>query len=299
MLVLIYQYNIKPVKMLEGTILGQVAFAKGSALEGVEAYKKALIYNTGLDRDSRASFVRSVLSRQNLLYALDKKEAKEIVDYAISLAELNLAYNPQDSLMQMQLAQVLSIAVNFAHNKNGMISYLERAHKAIDESIKSSPGRIRLYYVKAQLHLTTGDIDSALKVLNYAVSLNKDYYDSYCHLSRVYANTGSIQESYATADKCVDLGGASLLQGSFVKQLIEHYSATSSIENNTQRLISLFERLSKLEQRNAQVFINLAQLYAKENNNKQAIKAAEKAAAIDVSLRSSVDRFVNTLKAKE
>jgi len=296
MLFVIYQYNVNPIKMLKGTIAGQIAFAKGDALDGIEEYKKALSYNTGLDRDSRASLIRLILSKQNLLHALDKKEAKEILDYVIDLAEKNVSYNPKDSLMQTQLAQVLSMGVHFASTNNEIINYIERAHKAADISIKSSPERVRLYYTKAQIYLTIGDIDSAIKILNYAVSLNNDYYDSFCHLARIQVGFGNISEGYAAADSCIELGGARLLQASFVKKLITHYSATTSIESSTKKLVSLFERLSKLESSNAQVFINLAQIYTKAGEDEKAIKAAKKASDIDPSLRSAVDGFVKKLK---
>ena len=296
MFLVIYQYNVKPIKMLKGTIAGQVAFAKGDTVGGINEYKKALSYNTGLDRDSRASLIRLILSRQNLLHALDKKEAKDILDYVIGLAEQNAQYNPHDALMQMQLSQALSIGVSFASNNNEIASYMERAHKAIDASIESSPGRIRLYYTKAQLHLTVGDIDNAIIILNHAVSLNEKYYDSYCHLARIQVGAGNIQDGYKSADKCLELGGANLLQIDFVKQLINYYSATTSPENSTERLISLLERLSQLEPSNAQIFVNLAQFYVKIGENEKAIKAANKAAEIDVSLKSSVDGFINKMK---
>ena len=61
---IIYQYNIKPAKMLRGAINGQYLIARGDFEEGMEEYKKALAYNTVLDRDSRATLIQLVTSGQ-------------------------------------------------------------------------------------------------------------------------------------------------------------------------------------------------------------------------------------------
>src|SRR3989338_8586580 len=71
-LTIVYQYNIKPLMMLDGTINGQIKFSQGDVSGGVEEYKKALSFKTGLDRDSRASLVNSINGMQNSLLSMDK-----------------------------------------------------------------------------------------------------------------------------------------------------------------------------------------------------------------------------------
>ncbi|MFA5360318.1 MAG: O-antigen ligase family protein, partial [Patescibacteria group bacterium] len=123
-----YQYNIKVWQMLNGTIKGQTEFAKGNIPAGVEEYKKALSYNTPLDRDSRASLINVINGRQSDLSTMDKTKAKEIVDYVINLAEANVKLNSADSMMQMQLAQILNTAASVnIDNASKFSFYSDRA----------------------------------------------------------------------------------------------------------------------------------------------------------------------------
>jgi len=291
---IIYQFNIKPLQMLRGTINGQVAFAKGDTIGGIEEYKKALSYKTVLDRDSRASLIRVITSRGYLLSKIDKEKQQEILDWTIELAKENVKYNPQDSMMQMQLAQVLNTAASF-HNNNldKLYFYSNQAEEAINKSIAASPGRVPIYFIKAQIYLTRGDKNKAIETLKYAVSLNEDYYDSTCQLARVYLAFNQQEEGFKEMDKCLDMGGAEILNSAgAIKGLINHYVD----QQDRQKVIKLTSRLSKLEPNNAQVWVNLAKLYAQEGDKKNAIRAAKKASELDKNLAGAVEEFIRGLE---
>src|SRR3989339_1707288 len=89
-------------------------------------------------------------------------------------------------MMQMQLAQILSTAslVN-QDNPSRFSFYSDRALKAIDESIKASPGRITIYLSKAQIYITRNDKDKVIETLKYAAGLNDKYSESVCYLAKV------------------------------------------------------------------------------------------------------------------
>jgi len=292
MLIIIYQFNIKPAKMLIGTIDGQAAFAKGDINGGVEAYKKALSYNTVLDRDSRSSFLRYVSSMS--LNNPDKEKTREILDYAVSLGQANVKYNPADSLMELQLAQALDAAsrLNTDHEQK-FYFYSDQALAAVDKAIESSPGRIPVYYVKAQIYLTRGEVEKAIETLKYAVSLNEKYYDSACQLAKVYILLEREGEGYPIMDSCLDKGGVELFpQASFLKMLINHYSEIGDLK----RIIILYEKLATVEASNTRVWIDLSKLYAQAGEKEKAIESAKKSAELDKSLESSVNQFINGLK---
>ncbi len=291
---IIYQYNIKVYKMLNGTINGQVQFAKGDIAAGVSEYKKALSLNTPLDRDSRGSLVNSINSLQNNLLAMDKAQAKAIADYTISLAEANVKLNPLDSMMQMQLAQSLNTAalVN-QDNQSKFYFYSDRALQAIDESIKASPGRVTIYFSKAQMYITRNDKDNAIKTLRYAVSLNEKYSEAVCYLAKVAVYFKEEIEGYQALDKCLDLSGAGYLNPvDFIKIGLNHYAQIKDLP----RMIALYERWSQLEPSNAKLWVSLAMLYEQAGKIDLAVKAAEKAGALDPSLKSAADDFIGKLK---
>jgi len=298
-LIIVWQFNLNVIFMLKGSIQGQVYFSRGMLLEGFEEYKKALDYDTILDRDSRDSYIRAIISNPGVLSALEPEKAVEAVDYAVDLAERNLEYNPNDSLMQMQLAQILDIASRM--NQNKFYFYSDQALEAIDKAIEASPGRIRIYYTKAQIYSTRGEKDKAIKTLEYAISLNENYYDSVCNLSKYYFFYGDEEKAYEKMDECIDRGGKDLLGPiDFVKDLIVYYTE----KDDKERLINLYKRLSELESElnnllwggNADTWVNLAKLYAEQGDISEAEKAAQKAAEIDPSLEASVEDFIKGLE---
>ncbi|MBI4779119.1 O-antigen ligase family protein [Candidatus Falkowbacteria bacterium] len=289
----VYQYNIKVFGMLSGTINGQIKLAQGDIISAVNEYKKALNLNTPLDRDSRASLVNAINGRQEALLAMDKATAKEIADYAVSLAEANVALNPADSMMQMQLAQILNTAafVN-QDNENKFYFYSNRALEAIDESIKSSPGRVTIYFSKAQIYIGRNDKDNAIKTLKYAVSLNDKYPESVCYLAKVEIYFKEEVEGYKALDRCLDLGGAGYLNpAELIKISINHYLE----KNDYARLLPLYIRWADLEPGNVEILVNLSLIYEKNGDKAGAIEAAKKAAEIDPSLRSAAEEFIKKL----
>jgi len=289
-----YQYNIKVFNMLSGTINGQVKFAQGDIVAGAEEYKRALSLNTPLDRDSRSSLINAINGRENELLTIDKAKAKEIVDFAITLAEANVKLNPADSMAQTQLAQSLNTAAYVNQdNQSKFYFYSDRALKAIDESIKASPGRITIYFSKAQMYITRNDKDKAIETLKYAAGLNKKYAEPVCYLAKLAVYFKEETVGYEALDKCLDLGGSGYLTPiDFVKIALNHYAE----KKDGPRLLMLYERWASLEPANAKIFVNLSLLYAQAGENDKAIIAAEKAGELDPSLKSSAEEFIKNLK---
>ena len=293
-MLVIYNYNIQPIKMLKGTIAGQIAFAHGDLAGAYEKYQKALSYETGLDRDARGTYAREISAKVELVRQLDEDVGDRIVDYAVELSEANVVYNEEDSLAQMQLAQMYSSAASYySGNADKSLDYFQRANKAIDASIEASPGRIRTYFAKTQILLSAGRVDEAIKVLEYAISLNENYYDSYCYLGSIQLASNNKEVAYEAIDRCLDLGGQSLLQpASVVLVIMEHYKLLGEDE----KVVKLLERLSDLEPNNAIIEIELAKYYVKIGNIMKAREAALRAAELDASVRQSALKFVEQLE---
>ncbi len=291
MLFVIYQYNLKPLKMLKGTINGQVAFSRQDIAGGYEIYKKALSYNTVLDRDGRDSFIR-LMTNANILKQVDEEKAKEIAAYAVALAEKNVRYNPQDSLMQLALAQILNTAMIINSDDAVAASdYGRRALEAADKSIEASPGRIPHYFQKAQILITLGRGEEAIETLKYAEHLNEDYYESTCMLAKVQIILEK-KEGYESVNRCIDKGGVGqLAPAGFVGQLINYYYENK----DNPRVLKLYERLAQLDSSNAKVWANLAKLYAQAGEKEKATEAATKVGELDPALKDEADVFIRSL----
>ncbi|MFH1522563.1 MAG: O-antigen ligase family protein [Patescibacteria group bacterium] len=294
MLIVIYQFNIKPILMLNKTIDGQLAFNKGDIAGGIEAYRKALSYNTVLDRDSRFNLIRTVTSMFPALQNMDKQEAQDTVDFAIDEAHKNIRYNPSDSMNQMLLAIILESAAKLNYdNNNKFYFFADQALEAINKSIESSPGRIQIYFSKAQIYLTRGEIEKAIETLEYAVSLNEDYYDSFCQLAKVYFSLNKEEEGYNWMDKCIEKGGLTIINSAdFIRGLINRYLEIK----DSSKLLKLYVKLSQIDPENSKVWVDLSKLYFDARNNAKSIEAAKKAAELDKSLEGPVNDFIKSLE---
>lgn len=292
-IVIMYQFNIKPFQMLVGTINGQRAWAGGQVEATYDLYQEALGHNTILDRDSRTSLNRLFSGGFSKLSKLDPAKAEEIIKFNIAIAEANVAYNEHDSLNQMMLAQLLNAAASFyANNQEKFEHYSSRALEAIDMSIAASPGRVPIYFQKAQIYITRGEQEKALETLKYAVELNPAYYDSSCHLAKTLFFFKQEEEGYQYMDQCLDMGGSSMLSpADFVKNMINHYVELEDMD----RIILLYEQLTQLEKKNAEHWVNLARLYYDQGETDKAREAATKAGELDPSIKQYVDEFLSEI----
>jgi tetratricopeptide (TPR) repeat protein len=291
--IIMWQYNIKPYNMLVQTIAGQKAWAAGNPVETIEVYKKALSQDTILDRDSRTSLIRLFASGPEAFSAFPEAERLSVADYLIELAERNVAYNKEDSLNQLTLAQMLDTASKLAMNDpSRFVFYNDRALEAVNAAIAASPGRPPVYYQKAQILLTRGDKEQALETIRQAYALNEIYQDSACHLGKTLLFMEKEEEGLGYIDKCIDLGGARLLGSTAqMKSYIPRYQKNGQSD----RIIKIYETVVNLDPSDTKAMIELAKLYAKAGQTDKAINMAAKISEKDPSVRSYVDDFIKSL----
>ncbi len=305
MLFIMFQYNIAVFNMLDGVIKGQQLIGQGKFVEAYEVYKKSFAKDTVLDRDGRSMFLRSYAGRPSDLSRLKSEDQERITVYAIELAKKNVEYNKGDSMMQMELARTYDTASKLSKDKSKSAMYAVEALNAMNDSIKASPRRIPLYFIKAQFLVGLGKIDEAIADLERVAPLNDKFFETYCQLGQIYLIKASVKETpdaekpglqdkgYGALDKCLVNGGGDMLAvESVIVQAINHYSEKEDLD----KVIQLYEQLVNFRQKDANVWKNLALLYAKIGNIEGAEKAADNAAKIDPSLRADVDAFIKQLK---
>lgn len=293
-LFVIFQYNIQTWQMLTGTIDGQRAFARNNITKATEEYKQALSYNSPLNRDSRASYVDSMVSSGRVLQQMSAPQREEILDYALELVRANTAYNPQDTITQMKMARINHLAARFhSQSSEDFAEYMSAAMEAVNKAIASSPERIPTYLLKAQLQLTQGDTKEAIETIEYTLTLDEDYYDSYCYLARLYLREDETEKGMDRLNKCVDKGGIKNVKDPYVlKKAINYYLS----RDNYSQTITYYEQLAQVDNDNAEVWMKLARLYAIEGQTEEAKQAAQKAADIDSSVQAEVRAFIQQLE---
>ena len=293
LLVIMYQFNILPIKMLIKTIDGQILFGQNKLLEAIAVYDEALGYETVLDRDSRDTLVRSLISRSNQIAALDQQKAKEIINFGIDQMQRNITLAPGDSLMNMQLARMYDVGFRVIQDKDKKQEYADKSMEAINASLTASPERIPVYFLKSQFLVNQGKIEEAIKILEYSGTLNEKYFENSCQLGQVYLIAGKDDQGFEYIDKCMDNGGVGFIgyKGA-VEKSINHYAE----EGDISRLLMLYEHLLKFDRNNPKIWINIARLYAKTGNIEKSEAAARQAAKINPELKADVESFIKSLK---
>lgn len=294
------QFNIKPWRMFQRVIAGYSDMAMGNYAQGISAYKQALV-GTPLDRDGAVTFINTITSNPNLLDSLTADQAQAALDYMISLAQKNVSFNPQDSLMQMQLAQAYDTAARFYYQDLDKFNYYSRQSiEAMDFSIENSPGRAPVYLVKAQMQLFRGESEEAIKTTEYAISLNTNYPEGYCRLAQFYMFIDAKEKKAVKDDKklgaaltkCVDLGGVSdINSGTLLITSLNYFTSN----NDYLRALKLAERLAFLSGDDAKIWLNLGKLYLIAGDITGASTASARAFALDKTLKADWANFVKTL----
>jgi O-antigen ligase len=254
-LILTNYCNLRPWRTFQGVINGYSALAQGQVVEGIAVYKEAFKNNTPLDRDGKTALLNSLIGSSKSLAALSEADRQEVLTYAISLAKENLSNNPGDSLMQLQLAQVYSLAANFYPDST---EYYEGALKAVDASIAASAQRIPVYFMKANILMAKGKYDEALMVISSTIEFNPEFPDAYCQLFRVYNVKKDTKNAFANGDKCVDLNGAETLgMSKDFLALLEHYYMTKDWAH----ALIMAKQLVIFQANNDQAWQLLAEIY--------------------------------------
>jgi tetratricopeptide (TPR) repeat protein len=304
---LIYNYAVLPLRMLDGVIQGQMAFSKGDFATGIQLYKEALAKNTPIDKDGRSMLERAIADYAWNLSKLPQAQAADIIAFGVQEGEKNLAYNPHDSLMQMELARVYDAGFKIVTD-NGMRSiYAKGALDHINKSIAASPQRVPVYFIKSQIEIGQNRIDDAISTLEYAATITDVFPETQCQLGQIYlikqndliqkkSATSTIDgygtKAWAAMDVCLDNNGASnLAVTDVIKESIDHYVDKKDVD----KVIQLYEQLVQYES-NAQYFVTLARLYEQKGEIDKAIAAAGQAASIDPSLKTDADAYIKQLQ---
>lgn len=263
--------NLRPWRTFQGVINGYSMMSQGQLMEGMSVYQEAFKNNTPLDRDGKTAFLNSFISSSKALASLPEAESQEVINYSIALAKENLSNNPGDSLMQLQLAQVYSVAANFdSSNKE----HYENAMKAVDMAISISPERIPVYFMKANILIAQDKLDEALMVISSTIEFNPEFPDAYCQLFRVYNLKKDTKNAYVNGDKCIDLNGSETLGMSrdFLA-LLEYYYTNK----DWTRALIMAKQLVIFQPESDQAWQLLAEIYGANGdavNSKEALLRA-------------------------
>ncbi len=230
MIIFIYNFNIKGLVMYSGVIDSYTDFSQGDVDKAIAEHQAAIKGGAPYNRDSRSIFFGLIISNYQAIAKLPVADRDKIMEYGLALSEANVAYNPKDSLMNMQLSQLYSIAARFNFDNVEKISkYSFYALENIEAAITASPGRIPLYFNKADILFMRGENDQAIATIKAAIDLKPNYPDGYCQLANVDFFLKDYDNAYANTFACASYGGANILQEKdLITQTIKKYSSDAT-----------------------------------------------------------------------
>lgn len=293
-IVIIISCNLRPWLMLKRVIIAYTAVAQGQITTAFSEYHQALALDTPLDRDARMTLISIVNNNPTIFTQLPESSLFTELEYSSEVMADNLAYNPNDSLTQMQAAQLYDITARYYYDQPASFkTYSDKALEAINKSLAASPQRIPIYFVKAQIETNRGDLVVAEQSLLTAYNLNPNYPDTSCQLANHYFLTEKkLDQNYV--DECLDKQGTAL-RPEILQESINYYQE----QEDAERLVEAYRLLVKKSKQEALVYVQLAQAELAVGNVEAALEAAVTASEIDPSLRSAVQTFLQSLPALE
>jgi O-antigen ligase len=267
--------NLRAWQTFSQTIDAYQMLEQGEVMPAIEAYQAAFKIPTPLDRDAKKALINGAISSQKVFTSLSEADKEKAMAYLISIAQDNVSHNPQDSLMQLQLSQIYSLALNNVANKDLKEEYYNGALAAINASLAVSPQRVPVYVMKSNILLTDKDYDQAIEAATTAIEFNSNLPDAYCQLYRAYqlkANqlttdkkaAGLIKvaetKAWSNGDKCVDLKGVENLgmTDNFVALLNHYYNA-----KDWTRTLTMAQQLTVFQSNNPDAWRFLAEIYGR------------------------------------
>ena len=295
MILIISNYcNFMPYRIFSKTIIGYAQISGGQVWNGYQTYKEAFSTPHPLARDPKTTFIRLISSNPQALLSLSGEDRAEVLSYTVQLSEENLAENPQDSLKNLEFAQLMSVVASFQNKgSDNQKEYQRKALEAVNQSIASSPGRAALYFVKGQILAVNGDYENAEAVMKEGINLNPKYPEGYCRLSSFYNAQKKDNEAVAYFQKCADLDG---LEYATIPSLLMDAASSSLAVGDYEQGTKYAKRLTELAPNDYRLYINLAKMYEGAGRFEEAIAAAVQVAKLEPELATATEEYINQLQ---
>ena len=294
MLIITNYCNLMPYRIFSQTIVAYAQISGGQFWNGYQSYQEAFKNPHPLARDPKTTFVRLVSGNPQAVATLSGEKRADVLSYAVQLSEENLAENPQDSLKNLEFAQLMELVSDFQNEGSvNQKEYHQKAIKAVEQAITSSPGRAALYFVKGQILATGGDYQGAESTMKEGIALNPKYPEGYCRLSALYNSQKRTEEAMTAFGKCAELDG---LEYATTPSILMNAASSSLANKNYEQGIKYTKRLTELAPNDYRLFINLAKMYEGAGYFEQAIAAAAQVAKLEPDLATATEAYISQLQ---
>ena len=280
---LLYPLHIKPILESKALIRAlSLPQQEGATLSQVEsAFREALAYRSFGDtevREQLSNMARGVINSSSI-----PAEAKNaFLAFTVDELKKETAEPAKDVKHLLFLGTILTA---WAASDPGRA---QEAEAALLEAIRLSPTKQIIYFPLAQLYLSTGRTDAALKTLRDAWNLDRSYHEAGANLLMIALLTGNAEVAAEAKD------GVSLVH--LNADILDRLGKLYRQMNDFNSALPVYQQLVVLRPESADDRAVYAALLGSGGHIDEARFQAEEALRIDPSLKSQVEQFLEVLK---
>jgi tetratricopeptide (TPR) repeat protein len=170
--------------------------------------------------------------------------------------------------------------------------YLEAGQKDAELARTLSPNKQDILFILGRIYLLKKDFAKAIQIQQAAVAVEPSIPVGHWFLGLSYQAAGQSKEALAEIHRAVELGyGPSDDQEFYIIDL-------ELAAKNYDAVIKGYTKFLEREPENPNWYIRLATVYAVKGDKKSAFEFAEKAVALDPSIRAAADAFIKEYKLR-
>ncbi len=286
LIALFYSYKnliINPYKSLKDNIYSQILIDRNHDL-GMKYLRESVSHNTVLDLDLRTTAANTIFNYY-VSSGIAKERKKEDLDFAISLYKKNLEHLPDDMYYNYKIGEI----INYRFSVDLDEKYIGEARQYVDKAISLSPNRPRIYYMLTTNQLMEGKIDDAIKIAEYAVSLNDKFGESYWELTKTYYIAMKKEKAKENLIKTINFGYRISEDNLLIFEPL--FKTRESVKSQ----IEFLELIVKNGTKNYLYPSTLAGLYLQIGEKEKAIEYANRSAEMNPSAKEKVDNFIKDI----
>jgi len=231
------------------------------------------------------------LSTRIIALAQEQNQNQQLLQQGLQMAEeemkKTIEKNPLDFRNYLFLGKYYNSLYQVTQNKENLVL----AEGILKKAEEFSPKNQQVFWFLAQTKLFDGKTEEAIDFLQKAVDLEPRLSQSHWYLAMAYSTAGKYDLALEEAMKSKDLGYDWENRAEGIKQVIEIYRGLG----NTDALLPLYERGVQIAPEDANLWANLADIYAAYGEKEKAKEAAEKVLKLKPELKSQIEEFLKDL----
>jgi O-antigen ligase/tetratricopeptide (TPR) repeat protein len=275
----LYFVNLKPLmaanRLLDSLYLMKAGQPPDKVLESFDSIFALDTFGSGEAREQLSAYANQLVSSNSV--SPDKK--LEVLNKAIEEME------KQKKLTQNKDIRYLIMLSSLYNNKGDHDKALETVNRAIE----LSPNKQDIYFLKADIFLSKGDLGGAIKIMEKNYSLDPSYPAVSKSLAALYISSGKVEKGEGLLKKHF---GKILMAD---KQLLNAYAKAEDYE----KVRDIWLLFLKKEPNNIQYHFGLSATYLKLGKREKAIAELEKVAELDPKFKNQSQQIIEKIKKGE